>query len=154
VPFLKSVVLTPIPPEESPDSHTFSTVTEETILRTTAIEGLERLAVDGSDAALDVMLGALDQPSLSMRRAAVQGILATTRGAELRDRLAEILPEDQRFLLAIQRAVVQDVPQVRDPRTHLADKAGEKGAPAPLLPEDSQRAGGGPGLGEPPGIHG
>lgn len=149
VPFLKNVVMTPIPPEEAPDPHTFSTVTEETILRTTAIDGLERLAADGSDAALDVLLAALEQPSLSVRRAAVQGVLATTRGEELRDRVAELLPEDQRFLLEIKRAAVQEIPQVRDPRAYLADDTGETGARAPLLPEDD-RTDGGRGLGEPP----
>ena len=154
VPFLKNVVMTPIPPEEASDPHTFSTVTEETILRTTAIEGLERLAVDGSHVALDVLLAALEQPSLSVRRAAVQGILATAFGEELRDRMVELLPEDQRFLLEIKRAAVQEIPQVGDPRAYLADGADESGAPAPLLPEDSDRAGGGRGLDEPPRTRG
>jgi hypothetical protein len=44
LPFLFNLVLTPIPPEESPDPHSFSTVAEETILRTTAVEGIGHLA--------------------------------------------------------------------------------------------------------------
>src|SRR3712207_8247200 len=45
----RSFVRTPIPLERSKDSHSFSTVAEETILRTTAVDGVEQLAAEGND---------------------------------------------------------------------------------------------------------
>ncbi|WP_330286785.1 hypothetical protein [Streptomyces sp. NBC_00576] len=143
LPYLRSVVATPIPPEESADAHSFSTVTEETILRTTAVEGIEHLAVEGSGQAVEALFLALEQPSLSMRRAAVQALLATPGGERHRSRLMELLPEGQRFLLDVRRVDVRDVPQVRDPRAHLAEGAGaEPSPPHPLLPEDRDDHGG------------
>lgn len=139
LPLLKSLVLTPIPPEDSEDPHAFSTVGEETILRTTAVEGVEYLAVNGDEAALAALFEFLEQPSLSIRRATVQAILATRGGQDLRGRIAELLPRDQQFLLDIKRVNVQDVPQVRDPRIHLNESVGEgKTTPAPRLPDEPQ----------------
>jgi hypothetical protein len=136
LPYLKSVVTTPIPPESSEDPHEFSVVTEETILRTTAIDGLENLATAGDAEAVDILFTALGQPSLSMRRAAVQALLASPNGEQWRDRIREILPPTQHFLLDIRRVGIADVAQVRDPRVHLVEGAGEESEPPPLLPED------------------
>src|SRR5215212_4366256 len=47
LPMLKDLVLTPIPPERSPILLAFSTVAQETILRTTAVDGVGRLAHAG-----------------------------------------------------------------------------------------------------------
>jgi hypothetical protein len=52
---------TPIPPERSKNPHSFSTVAEETILRTTAIEGIKYLAADGSEAAIESLFDFLGQ---------------------------------------------------------------------------------------------
>ena len=59
LPYLRSVVMTPIPAEESADPHSFSTVVEETILRTTAIEGIEQLAAQGSESAFETLFAAV-----------------------------------------------------------------------------------------------
>lgn len=136
LPYLRSVVTTPIPPESSEDPHEFSVVTEETILRTTAIDGLEGLAAAGEPDAVDSLFTALAQPSLSMRRAAVQAILASPNGEQWRGRISEILPPEQHFLIDIRRVGISDIPQVRDPRVHLVEGAGEESEPPPLLPED------------------
>jgi hypothetical protein len=127
LPFLRNLVLTPIPAERSRDPHSFSTVAEETILRTTAVEGVEYLAVDGNDAALEALFAFLGQPPLSIRRASVQAILATKGGQDLRKRVAALLPEDQHFLLDIKRVDVREVPQIDDPEKHLTE-AGRRGA--------------------------
>lgn len=136
LPFLRNLILTPIPPEESPDPHSFSTAGEETILRTTAVEGIGYLAKSRADAT-EALFEALKQPSLSIRRAAVQSLLATSRGRKLRARIARALPEDQQFLLDVKAVEVRDVPQVKKPERHLSE-AGRRGgiAPAPSLPGD------------------
>jgi HEAT repeat protein len=136
LPFLRNLVSTPIPPEESPDPHSLSTVGEETILRTTAVEGIGFLARDRADAT-DALFEVLRQPSLSLRRAAVQSLLATPRGRKLRARIAKALPEEQQFLLALKAVDVRNVPQIKNPERHLSE-AGRRGgiAPAPSLPGD------------------
>lgn len=136
LPFLRNLILTPIPPEGSPDPHSWSTVGEETILRTTAVEGVGFLARNRVSA-VDTLFEALRQPSLSVRRAAVQSLLSTGRGRKLRAQVANALPEEQRFLLDLKAVNVADVPQVKNPQRHLSE-AGRRGgvAPAPSLPGD------------------
>jgi hypothetical protein len=116
VPLLRDLVLTPIPPEESADPHSFSTVGQETVLRTTAVEGLGRLAVAGNARALDALFSFLTIQSVSIRRASILAILRKDR--RLRGRVSEHLPVDQRHLLDVVPRRVTDVPQV-DPRLHL-----------------------------------
>lgn len=104
------ILSTPIPPERSPEMITYSTVGEETIIRTTAIEGVEQLAAQGNADARQMLLEQTQHESLSVRRAAVQGYLAVA-GPDARDELLKALPVDQHFLLDIRRASVQEVPQ-------------------------------------------
>jgi hypothetical protein len=139
LPFLRRVVLTPIPPEGSDDPHSFSTVAEETILRTTAAEGVGYLAAAGDRQALESLFEFLQVPSLSIRRATVQAILDTREGPQLRDRIAAFLPNDQRFLLDLGRPDIREVPQIEDPQRHLRDAARqvEKGPPDRLPGEGS-----------------
>jgi hypothetical protein len=140
LPFLRNLILTPIPPEESADPHSFSTVGEETVLRTTAVEGIGYLARDRADA-VEALFEALRQPSLSVRRAAVQSLLSSPRGRKLRARISKSLPEEQQFLLDLKRVGVRDVPQIKNPERHLSE-AGRRGgiAPAPSLPGDEAQA--------------
>lgn len=139
LPYLCDLVLTPLPAETSPNPHSFSVVAEETILRTTAVEGIGHLAAAGRKEALDALLTFLATPSLSVRRAAVQAILTTPSGRRLRKRVAESLPKDQRFLLDLRRPDVREVPQIRNPERNLSDagRRARKEAPADL-PEDSR----------------
>lgn len=136
LPFLRNLALTPIPPEEAADPHSFSTVAEETILRTTAVEGIGYLAKQRGEAT-DALFECLKQPSLSVRRAAVQSLLKTGRGKSLRTRIANALPEDQRFLLNLKSIDVREAPQVKQPERHLSDAGRRAGvAPSPSLPGD------------------
>ena len=143
LPFLRNLVLTPIPPEESSDPHSFSTVGEETILRTTAVEGIGYLARDRADAT-DALFEALRQPSLSIRRAAVQSLLSSARGRKLRPRIAKALPDEHQFLLDLKAVDVRDVRQIKNPELHLSE-AGRRGgiASAPSLSGDEGNRKGG-----------
>ena len=53
LPYLRELVLTPIPPPEPRGGHGFSAAREETILRTTAIEGVGRFPARGNRRALE-----------------------------------------------------------------------------------------------------
>lgn len=128
VPFLKNLVMTPIPPERSKNPHSYSTVAEETILRTTAVEGVGYLAKekDGNEKLAEVLFDFLKQPSLSVRRASVQALLALDDSKKQRNRLAKLLPEDQHFILDIERKKVEDVSQIKEPQRHLREAARQR----------------------------
>lgn len=152
LPFLRGLLQTPIPPEQSSDPHSFSTVAEETILRTTAVEGIGYLAAAENTLALETLFESLGLPSLSIRRAAVQAILATPDGQNLRERIAALLPENQRFLLDIKRIDVREVTQIAEPEQYLSSAARQ--AETELPPglaggESSPRS---PGRNDPPQI--
>lgn len=129
---LSSVVKTPIPDELSSDPHSFSSVEEETVIRTTAVDAIADLAVRGQhEEAEEALIAFLDLPSFSLRRAAVTGLKSAPRGEELRERIASCLPDDEQFLLDIQKADVRDVEQIADPTRHLSElgRAETKSAP-------------------------
>jgi hypothetical protein len=130
LPYFRELVLTPIPPSGARDAHAFSAAREETILRTTAIEGVGRLAKRGNKLALKALLEFLDIPSISIRRASIQAILSAEPA--YREKLAERIPSDFQYLLDVQRVQVTKVPQVKNPRKHLRD---EKPHPKPLPPK-------------------
>ena len=87
-----------------------STVGEEAMIRTTAIEGIVRLALSGDRQAVELLSKHTGHQNLSVRRAAVQGYIEAV-GPDARDELLSRLPESDRFLVDIRRANVQDVPQ-------------------------------------------
>ncbi len=134
LPFLRSLVLSPIPPEQSPAPHSFSTVGQETILRTTAVEAVGFLARKRRGKALDALFEFLAISSISIRRAAVQSLLAVDK--RLRNRIAECLPKDARYLLDIVPKKVRDVPQIKNPKRHLRKQLAKKADPPRLEDED------------------
>jgi hypothetical protein len=114
---LKSVLSQPIPPERSPDpAHGVSTVGEEVMIRTTAVEALARLAAAGDQAAVDTLRDNVSHEAFSVRRAAVQAI------GELGDEqqvayVRRTLGEEQAsLLLGIRRLDVREVPQAEGGR--------------------------------------
>jgi hypothetical protein len=112
LPYFRDLLLTAIPPEQSDAPDSFSTVREETFLRTTAIGGVGYLAARGNLAAIDALFEVLQIPSLSICRAAVQALLTANPG--LRARVASRLPRDLHFLL--------DVKNTSGPEFHTRSK--------------------------------
>ncbi len=136
LPLLFSIIETPLPSEPQPPSHGFSIVGEETILRTTAIEGIGHLADEGDDAVLDALFRAIRQPSISIRRAAIQALLHTKGGKMLRQRITACLPPEQYFLLDLVTPRVTEVSQVTEPEHFLSEEARQsRSVEAPNLPE-------------------
>jgi hypothetical protein len=114
LPWLRSVALSRIPAERSSDPHSFSTVAEETILRTMAVDGIGNLARDNNGDAIEALFQCLGTPSLSIHRAAVQQLLQSPNVS--RERIVSALPEDQHFLLDLRRIDVREAPQIRNPQ--------------------------------------
>jgi hypothetical protein len=150
LPWLRSIALSRIPAERSSDTHSFSTVTEETILRTTAVEGLGRLARDNNGNAIEALFDCLDRPSLSIRRAAVQELLQSPEARNQRDRIAAALPQDQRFLLDLRSIDIHDVPQARSPQQFLAPGVKGGGRTPPPPDDRATDTSGGPGFNRAP----
>ena len=108
--FVDEILSSALPPEESKNPATYSTVGEEVIIRTTAIEAVERLAVGGDAQALEVLLKYTRHHNFSVKRAAIQSYLAQG-GKHAREVLLKALPEEDRHILDIRRADVREVPQ-------------------------------------------
>lgn len=101
-----------IPEERSKEPHTYSTVGEEIMIRTTAVEGLERLAAEGNDDASAVLWENARHENFSIRRAAVQALVATG-GEDVRDKLKSDLPKRYLDVLSVVRRDVREVEQAQ-----------------------------------------
>lgn len=81
---LVEVTITPIPAETSADTHHFSTVKEETLIRVAAFQGLSHLAKNGTEGASEHLLQtAKTAKEPSIVRAAVNGILNSNASDEI-----------------------------------------------------------------------
>lgn len=135
LPFFKNLILTPIPIEKPKESHSNIIAAEEIILRTTAVEGIERLAVKGNKKAADLLFEMLqNQSSLSVRRACIQGILASNKNVtSMKKKVLELLPKNQRFLCEIKRTDLKKVPQIKNPKSFLKKGSLEKESPPKII---------------------
>ena len=81
--------------------------------------------------AVEALWEFLKQPSLSIRRAAIQSLYgAAGNNKRVRDRIGSLLPDEQRFLLDLKPVEVTDVPQISRPQRHLS-AAGREERPEP-----------------------
>lgn len=110
LPVLDEILSERIEPERSKDPHSFTTVGEEVMVRTTAVEAITRIAADGSQQALELLLKHAQHENFSVKRAAIQGYLAQA-GENARERLVRVLPPEDHFILDIRRQDVREVPQ-------------------------------------------
>jgi hypothetical protein len=141
LPLFRSIVMTPIPPERSADPHSFSTVAEETILRTTAVDAVAQLAQNGDRTAIEQLFDYLSVNSLSVKRAAVQGLLNVKQGENLRSRIEEKLCPDDRFLLDIRPIDIHKVTQIDKPEEDLIElDTTEDNNTSPDLPDRQRKS--------------
>lgn len=118
--------------------HDVEDVVQGTIIALDAIDGIEMLADDGHAAALDLLVQAVRVDSNAIRGAALTVLAARDERREHLQRALSALPTELQPLAALRRANVRDVPQIRDPRAHLAGEE-RRVDPAPLLAEDGGR---------------
>ena len=111
VKLLNRIIAARIPAEKVRKSHDMSTVAEEVMIRTTAVEGLVRLSADGVTEARELLLKHAAHRTFSIRRACVQGLMQTGTDDDKRKlrRLLKERKEDD--LLKIKRVDVRSVPQ-------------------------------------------
>jgi HEAT repeat protein len=109
LPALDEILSSPIPPERSKETHSFSTVGEEVMIRTTAIEAVTRIAGKNKQA-LEILLKHTQHKNFSVKRAAIQGYLEQG-GKDAREALLKSLPKKDHYILDIRRMDVREVPQ-------------------------------------------
>jgi len=105
------IITSKIPPEQRKESHDSSTVTEEVIIRTTAVEGVVRLSADGVEEARKVLLRHARHRMFSIRRASVQGLMETGTDGDREELRALLKERGDEGLLKITRIDVREAPQ-------------------------------------------
>jgi hypothetical protein len=108
---LNRIITSRIPAEKARGSHDASTVTEEVIIRTTAVEGVVRLSADGVEEARKILLRHARNRTFSIRRASVQGLLETGDDSDKRELRAFLKERGEQGLVKIKRMDVSQVPQ-------------------------------------------
>jgi hypothetical protein len=108
--FVDRLLSDKLPEERSSDPEHASTAAEEVMIRTTAVDVLDKVAADGNDAARELLLRHAAHPNFSVKRSAIQACLAHG-GEDARERLQKHLPQRDHFILDIQRLDVRQVPQ-------------------------------------------
>jgi hypothetical protein len=138
----------PLPPRETgsrlgpiAQGHGAEALEASTILALDALDGVEALADDGNAAALETLAEAAVVDSNAVRAVALAALAAKAdRSPHLERAMAE-MPEELRHLAQLRRVSVEDVPQVEDPRVHLAGEE-RGGANAPDIDDGAPRPGG------------
>ncbi len=108
---LNGIIASKIPPEKFKESHDFSSVTEEVIIRTTAVDGLAKLSADGVEEARRALLRHSGNRVFSIRRAAVQALMETGTDKDKKELRAKLKAKGEERLLKIRRVDVREVPQ-------------------------------------------
>jgi hypothetical protein len=108
-----------------------------TMLSLVALDGIKALADDGLAAANEALVRAAGIHSNAVRAVAFAALAADPGRSEYLERAAAGLPAELSHLAQTRYAAIQDVPQVRDPRVHLARTATPSAAPP-----DPDRGGG------------
>jgi len=121
---LNEVLSNQIPEERSQDTDSFTTVGEEVMIKTTAVEALTQMSAQQNQDALDLLLRYTQHENFSIKRACVQGYLAYG-GEGATERLLEFLPEQDRFILDIRREDVRNVPQPRGENYLRREESGD-----------------------------
>jgi hypothetical protein len=115
--FLNAIAKSQIPPEKSPYQE-YSTVNEEIIIRSTAIEGLTVLAQRGNGEAARLLYDLINLENITLKQMAIRGYLLSqdskTRQAEAA-KLKERLPQNLHWLVTdkltdIRTALHPDMP--------------------------------------------
>jgi hypothetical protein len=133
---LNGIVTSKIPPEKFKQSHDFSSVTEEVIIRTTAVDGLAKLSADGVEEARRALLRHSGNRVFSIRRASVQGLMETGTDEDKKELRAKLKAKGDERLLKIRRLDVRQVPQATGGRFVVHPDAKEEVPPHNLGREE------------------
>jgi len=144
----------PLPPVDDPHAdehhhHGAEEAIQAEMLALDAIDGIEALADKGFGEALEVLVRAASVPSNAIRGAALAALAAKPDRRDAFGRALSTLPSELRHLGQLRRVPIEDVPQVRDPRVHLAGKELDGASVPSPAGERGDRAGEAPRHGAP-----
>jgi hypothetical protein len=133
LPLLDNILSKQMPAEIFKDPHSRSSLRQETINLTTAVEAITRIASEGNTNALESLLKHAAHESLSVRRACVQGYSAHG-GKDARKSLLEALPQRDHYLLDIRKTDIEKVPQIRVVASEIPTKRTKTVTDVPRVP--------------------
>jgi hypothetical protein len=123
---LDAIANTPLPAAQGEGAD--RTLCEETMIRTTAAEGIARQAGTGDAGALALLLKNCLNPIFSVRQASVQAYLAHG-GPQARATLERLIPRNEHFVLDIREVSAADMPQSQPGAVKRTSKAPEVPTP-------------------------
>jgi len=115
---LDDILSSALPAEQLKDPHEFTTLGQEVMIRTTAVEAVTRLAADGAKEAQESLLKHALHENFSIKRACIQGYLQVA-GEGGRATLQKQLPQRDHYILDIKAIDVRQAPQAEG-GLHLA----------------------------------
>jgi HEAT repeat protein len=107
---LDAILSARVPEERYKDPHNFTSVGEEVVIRTTAVDAIMRIAADGVKEAQEMLLKHVRHDNFSVKRAAVQAFLQVA-GEGGRETLMKNMPESDHHILDIKAIDVRQAPQ-------------------------------------------
>ena len=107
LPHLDAIANIPLPAAQGEGAE--RRLCEETMIRTTAAEGIARQAGTGDAAALALLLKNCQNPIFSVRQASVQAYLAHG-GPQARATLERLIPPNEHFVMDIREVSAADMP--------------------------------------------
>jgi hypothetical protein len=107
---LDDILSSALPAEQFKDPHEFTTLGQEVMIRTTAVDAVARLAADGAKEAQEVLLKHVHHENFSIKRACIQGYLQVA-GEDGRAMLQKQLPQRDHYILDIKAIDVRQAPQ-------------------------------------------
>jgi hypothetical protein len=110
--YLAEIIESEIPPEKSKSAHDFTTVGEEVIIRTTAVEGVFRLAFDGDKNALEILYKNITNKNFSIKRACIQAILEIDKENGEKN-IIKRLPKEEHFIISITKKHPSEVKTIQ-----------------------------------------
>lgn len=125
LPVLNNLLSKKIPEEMFAEPHPRSSLRQETINLTTAVEAITRIALNRNADAIELLLKQTAHESLSVRRACVQGYLAHG-GKNAKKNLSQVLPQNDHYLLKISRLDIEEVPQISIDSNEIQSRYAQK----------------------------
>jgi hypothetical protein len=121
-----------VPGQEKSRNPEYSTRAQESIISTTATEGISRLAVKGNETAYRYLNELVKSEDITVRQMAIRGILTSQLGGDEKskaDQLRKILPQEQHWMITSERTDIRTVPHPDMPSEFKFDRNAPKDSP-------------------------
>ncbi|MBI3540710.1 MAG: hypothetical protein HY073_00965 [Deltaproteobacteria bacterium] len=120
----RKLLMSPIPPEKSQDTHHFSTVEQEVVIRLATLNGSEVLAQKGNAQAKALLLETIkaNRHPVLTREAVVAYMASAPDEDEAKKELRSVLPADSKSLIELKRLSWDQIPKGTGPILKRAEE--------------------------------